>query len=625
MTPEEYLDALLTLPNMEDDLLPQVSREGKWIAWTWFGVDPASNVFATPTDGSAAPIRLTDTPDNTYLVSWTPDSRAVIVAQDKDGNERDQLLRIDLDQPLKMIPLTEANPNYYIQGGQLHPNGKWLVYAANFDVSTGEEIEETWLYRHDLETGEQVPLAKPQKAVRMTPKLNPQGTHILYNRKDLHPNGYQTWLVDIEGQHDRELLNFGAKVRTYASWHPDGKQILVMVDTPTHRKVGLIHRDGGEIRWLLDDPALDIETAYIPYNSDQVVVVENQHGRMGATLIEIKNGALEQLPIIPGNLIPLAPLPLTPNPSPLQGRGESGWIGFYFSAQQPGDVVLFEMGNIDPINFISLSGVWECTRLSPADLYPAENFDWISVDGLPVHGWLYRSPGQAKGTIIYVHGGPTYHSRDMLNAQIQFFVHEGFNVLDPNYRGSTGYGMPFREAIIVDGWGGREQEDIRTGVDALINAGIAQAGRIGITGTSYGGYSSWWAITHFPPRLISAAAPICGMTDLVVDYETTRPDIRPYSEEMMGGNPRQVPQRYYERSPIHFIENISGALLIIQGAQDPNVTPKNVDDVVERLNAASTPYEVLTFADEGHGISKTSNQHQLFLRLVDFFAAAFRV
>jgi dipeptidyl aminopeptidase/acylaminoacyl peptidase len=146
---------------------------------------------------------------------------------------------------------------------------------------------------------------------------------------------------------------------------------------------------------------------------------------------------------------------------------------------------------------------------------------------------------------------------------------------------------------------------------------------VGITGTSYGGYSSWWAITHFPPALVAAAAPICGMTDLVVDYETTRPDIRPYSEEMMGGSPSQVPERYHQRSPIHFIADIQGALLIVQGARDPNVTPKNAADVVIALKSAGVPYEELIFEDEGHGISKRRNQRILYLRLADFFKKAF--
>jgi dipeptidyl aminopeptidase/acylaminoacyl peptidase len=69
------------------------------------------------------------------------------------------------------------------------------------------------------------------------------------------------------------------------------------------------------------------------------------------------------------------------------------------------------------------------------------------------------------------------------------------------------------------------------------------------------------------------------MTDLVVDYQTTRPDLRPYSEEMIGGNPEQAPQHYFERSPIHFVQDIRGRLMIVQGAQDPNVTPENVRQV----------------------------------------------
>src|SRR5690242_20350905 len=131
----------------------------------------------------------------------------------------------------------------------------------------------------------------------------------------------------------------------------------------------------------------------------------------------------------------------------------------------------------------------------------------------------------------------------------------------------------------------------------MIARGVAEPGRVGITGTSYGGYSSWCAITRFPPEIVAASAPICGMTDLVVDYETTRPDLRPYSEEMLGGRPDQIPERYYQRSPIHFVDNIKGALLIVQGLHDPNVTPENVQAVIVALQQAGVEYQLLTFED----------------------------
>jgi dipeptidyl aminopeptidase/acylaminoacyl peptidase len=113
------------------------------------------------------------------------------------------------------------------------------------------------------------------------------------------------------------------------------------------------------------------------------------------------------------------------------------------------------------------------------------------------------------------------------------------------------------------------------------------------------------------------------MTDLVIDYQTTRPDLQPYSEEMMGGSPQQVPEKYRDRSPIHFVDDIQGSLLIVQGAQDPNVTPENVRAVRGALDRAGVPYELLEFQNEGHGIMRRENLRALYLRLADFFARAF--
>ncbi len=609
MNPEQYLDSLLSLPGMWG---PRVSRDGAWVAWTWFRTGPAADVFAAPADGSAAPIRLTETAENTFLVSWAPDSRGVIVEQDRGGNERVQIFRVDLDRPLEMVPLTEAEPNYFLRGGELHPNGRWLVYGANVDPLTGREIEPTWIYRLDLKTGERRVLARPEKGGWIVPDLSPTGDHVLYGRMDLHPAGYQYWVADIEGNEDRELLNFGAEVKTDASWFPDGKRVLAMAETEAHRRVGVLELESGEIVWLLDDPARNIERAFVPHGSEQIVVVEVQRARTLCSLLDPTTGRETRLPEIPGNLIPLAPL------------ADGFWVGQYYSSQQPVDAVRFAVADPDPERFTSLSRIWERTSLTARDLAPAEDVSWRSADGLEIQGWLYRPRQEAHGTVVYVHGGPSAHSQDAINNQIQFFVHQGYNVLVPNYRGSTGFNLAFREAIKRDGWGGLEQEDIRAGIEALIERDIAHSHKVGVTGTSYGGYSAWCAISRYPSETVAAAAPICGMTDLVVDYETTRPDLRPYSEEMMGGSPDTAPERYHERSPIHFVGNIKGKLLIVQGLRDPNVTPENVRTVEGALREAGVPYQLLVFEDEGHGISRPQNQKELYLRLAEFFGEAFQ-
>jgi dipeptidyl aminopeptidase/acylaminoacyl peptidase len=605
---DHYLEALLNLPELER---PWISRDGKWAAWTWYRMGPAADVYAAPTDGSQPPLRLTQTSHDTVLISWTPSSRSVLVYQDRDGDERAQLFRVDLDRPGHMQPLTEESPRFFLRGGQLHPNERWLFYGANWDERAGQEIEATWLYRHDLESGERMPIAQPQRGCSYIPRLNERGTHILYRRNDRHPAGLQVWLVDVEGREDREIVNAGPESKAHATWIPGRQQALVLAEAQDYQRVGIWDLASDRIQWLIDDAERCIESAWVPHGSRQAVIVEPVEARTRVSLLDVDTGQENPLSEVPDTLVPLAPV------------GDDAWVGSHYSSQQPADVVRFLLTDGEAQDLTSLTRVWDRTPLQPNDLAQAEDFRWRSVDGLEIQGWLYRARGQARGTIVKVHGGPTWHIEDWIDPQVQYLVSQGFHVLLPNYRGSTGFGLAYREAIKVDGWGGREQEDIRTGIEALIATGLAVPGKIGITGTSYGGYSAWWAITHFPPELVAAAAPICGMTDLIVDWRTTRPDLRTYSEEMMGGAPHDVPERYRERSPLHSVANIRGKLLIVQGLQDPNVTPENVRVVEGALEQAGIPYKVLAFSDEGHGIGRPRNQRILYSRLAQFFGRAF--
>ena len=603
MSHDFRLDALLSIPTLFG---AQVSPDGAWVAWSWSRLGPAADVFAAPTDGSQPPLRLTHTVEgDTVVVSWTPDGEAVLVSEDRDGNERVRLFRVGLAEPGIMEPLTPADPNYYLWGGQLHPNGRWLIYDANFDPETGEEIEQSCIYRHDLKTGEKMLLVRPERNIGPS-LMNRQGTQILYSRNDLHPAGQQIWLVDIDGIEDREILNFGAQAKASASWLPDGRRVIFVAEAGSYRRLGVW--DDGSVRWLIDDPARNVGYAFAPPNGGPAVVVGAEQARVRASLVDVESGVETDLRHDRGNLVPLA-------------QAEDGhWTCVYYDATHPVDLVRYGADGGEPA---SLTGSPERASIFANGLVTAEDFRWRSVDGMEVQGWLYRTPAEKVGTIVLIHGGPTSHAEDRFNAEIQYLASRGFDVLAPNYRGSTGFGLSFQESIKQDGWGGREQEDIRSGIEALIEAGIAEPGRVGVTGTSYGGYSAWWAITHFEPELVAAAAPICGMTDLVVDYYATRPDLRPYSEEMMGGSPKDVPDRYRERSPIESVHNIKGSLLIVQGLKDPNVTPDNVTTVTKVLQCENIPYELLTFEDEGHGIARPKNLQVLYPRLADFFQKAF--
>jgi dipeptidyl aminopeptidase/acylaminoacyl peptidase len=611
MATDLFLHQLMILPTV---LEARQSPDKRWVAFTWYRRHENVDVFLVPSDGSQAPIPLTHTPEATELVSWTPDSLAVIVSEDHDGDEFARLFRVDIDQPLGMQPLTEDRPPYFIRGGMLHPDGRHLFYAANYDFESGKVIEPSWVYRHNLATGERLPIARPDTPNWVVPELNCAGTHLIYPSRDLHPAGRQYWIVDVSGDDDREILNFGPAVKVFAHWHPDNQQVVFMSESAgkgpqDHFSLGVYQWPGKELRWLIDDPHRAIESHWVTRDG-LVVVDELIQANHVPTWLDIHTGQEHGFPRLPGNLLPIGQAP------------DGAWIALYYSATSPTDLVRLPFQATSPGEPVSLTRVWEHTQLTPSQLVPAQDFRWNSIDGLEIQGWLYRAWPNPKRAILFVHGGPTWHSEDRLNPQIQYYVARGFNVLDVNYRGSTGFGLKFRNLIKEDGWGGREQADIATGARALIEASLAEPGRVGVTGTSYGGYSAWCLITHYPPEVIGASAPICGMTDLAVDYNTTRPDLRPYSEEMIGGRPDQIPDKYYQRSPINFVQDIRGKLLIVQGALDPNVSPENVRQVRQRLAQNNVPYQLLVFEDEGHGIGKPANQEKLYPQLADFFERA---
>ena len=196
-------------------------------------------------------------------------------------------------------------------------------------------------------------------------------------------------------------------------------------------------------------------------------------------------------------------------------------------------------------------------------------------------------------------------------------------MLDPNYRSSTGFGHSHRAAVKQDGWGGREQADIRAGIAAAVAQGFARKGKIAVAGNSYGGFSSWFAISRHAD-LVTAAIPMCGMYRLDIDYhQTGMPHGRAYAEAMMGGTPEQFPQKYASASPGNFIDQIRGHVMIVHGLADSNVSPENTHTAVRELTAAGIPHEILLFEDEGHGVFRRSNVETYLARSVAFLERAF--
>ena len=597
----DFLDQLLSIPRIIGT--PRVSPDGKYIAFNWANVNENVDVFVVPVDGAEPPVPLTNTRQATILRSWAPDSQSVIVAEDTDRNERYTLYRVDLETK-ERTAITEENPSFFLRGGEISSKTSELFFAANYDFNTNKTIEATWIWKQDLETGARELVTTTERPLFLVPQLNSTGTHLLFtNSTTSSPSGRQIWLTDLKDNSSKEILSFGEKAKCSGSWLPNGKDIVFTTDDLGYIRVGVFNIETEKISWIAEDAKQLVSSARASQFGDKLIIYHEEVGRLKSSVYNLQTAEWNRVKAEKGTIEVLTLLP------------DDSLLAITYSSTQPADLIRIDTTG----HSTSLTKVWEHTSLTADQLTPAIDHFWTSTDGTKIHGWLYKSKIPTQRLIIYVHGGPTAHSEDAINAQIQYFVHRGFNVIDPNYRGSTGYGVEFRDLIKKDGWGGLEQDDILAAAESLLFDQTTKMGSIGITGTSYGGYSSWYAITHNPKEMIKAAAPICGMTDLVVDYETTRPDLRSYSEEMLGGSPDTVPKVYYERSPINFIHNIEGELLIVQGAQDPNVSPENLRAVQEKLDEHGKKYEVKVFDDEGHGILKPKNQKVLYRLLADFF------
>src|SRR6185437_6176843 len=118
MRHRSFIDSILALPALGRALL---SPDGRLVAWTWYRKAPAADIYLAPSDGSRPPQRLTETPNDTQLLSWAPDSRSLVVGEDRGGDEHAQLFRLTLDR--RMAPLTEAQPPWFPHGGEIDASG----------------------------------------------------------------------------------------------------------------------------------------------------------------------------------------------------------------------------------------------------------------------------------------------------------------------------------------------------------------------------------------------------------------------------------------------------------------------------------------------------------------------
>jgi dienelactone hydrolase len=210
--------------------------------------------------------------------------------------------------------------------------------------------------------------------------------------------------------------------------------------------------------------------------------------------------------------------------------------------------------------------------------------------------------GTLPPLIVLSHGGPTGAARSQLSLGVQFWTTRGFGVVDVNYRGSTGYGRRYREAL-NGGWGVTDVEDCRAAARTLAEHGAVDGDRLVIRGASAGGYTTLQALTTGDD--FAAGASLYGVADLEALARDTHKFESRYTDRLVGPYPedREV---YVERSPIHHVKNLRTPLIVLQGLEDEIVPPAQAEMMVAALRENQVPHAYLTFAGEQHGFRQAA-------------------
>ncbi len=428
---------------------------------------------------------------------------------------------------------------------------------------------------------------------------------------------YDTWLarVSTRGGAPRKIFARPTKQLAHPRWSPDGHHLAFVSSLWSDR--GIISGDLyvcsangksaralsaklggsiGDIQWL--DAQTLLGAGYV-------------RGQAALVQFDIK-GAREILWQGDGAL--------QESHAPKFSRAQNGLIAVVRSApNMPREVWTLDASDPD-------GSVWEQhTKLNASleKLATAEHgiVEWTSADGRAMQGILVKPVGAKKGkrlpTIVHPHGGPTGITPNDYFSPARWIYHltaRGFAVFMPNYRGSTGWGIEFAEANVGD-LGGLDFQDIMTGVDALIERGIADPKRLGFGGWSYGGFLTAWCITQ--TNRFKAAVAGAAVTNWLSFHGTSY--LCRWDELHYNASPYARDGVYDKFSPMNFIENAKTPTLILHGEKDGDVPVTQGYELYRALKERGVETELVIYPREPHGPGETAHVKDLIARVCEWY------
>ncbi len=621
------------IPSIRQAQDAQVSPDGRLVAFVVNEVDSKENAYQTDiwlvSTMGADPFQFTRHPKNDRAPQFSPDGTRLAFISERE--DKPQIFVADLrgGEPLKLSELKGG-----VSGFAWSPDGTWIV-ALSPDAPSEEEEKRTKAkddervvdHDHRMTHAHRIDLAT-KDTKRLTEgaftlsdlRVSPDGTEIaaVLRPTPKADDGRAADLVLIPAAGGAPRLLFeNPGPDTSPRFSPDGKTVAFLTRDGKLPRTGtnaiaLISRAGGTITKLTPS---DLDPNTILWSQDGASILFTAtvgvEGRLysvatkGGTPRAMMSGAtLVASPVLAAratSLVYLRQDPRSPNDVYVQNLDAT--------SHPPSGAAPKRLTTLNP-------------KLSDFAMSITEVVRWKAPDGREIEGLLHRPEGRLGGKlplVVHVHGGPSGAYTLSFPASMNNYHHiltgRGYAVLQPNFRGSTGYGDAFQRLNVND-WGKGDFQDIMSGVDSLVVKGVADEGRMALHGWSYGGYMCAWSITQ--TSRFKAASCGAALTNLISMYGTN--DIPSTLDDYFGAAPYASIDGYWKASAMAHVTKAKTPTLILHGQADDRVPLGQGQELYLGLLKVGVPTELVTYPREPHGFREPNHQVDKIERELAWFA-----
>ena len=600
---------------------PTWSPDGKSIAFV-SNMSGRNNLWLVPAEGGW-PVQLTVSDQRQSSPAWSPDGKWIAYQSDYDGDEQWDIFIVS-PKTGKVVNLTstreiaETDPTW-------SPDGRYLAYLVKPKTSAAPEID---IYDMLMREVKHLTTNTPQDKRNSNPIWAKGGKYIVYSQEQAKGTDSNVFIADVAtGKSTLLTPHEGEQLYSANDVSPmPGKDMDLLLVTSNsvngYENVGILEffeRGGaatgifhpGSIKWLTKEK-WEIRGGEFSPDGKHITFTVNTDGNEDIYLHDLATGKSAMLPIPKGLNEPAG------GHSAFTKDG-SRLLYYHNGPTAPGDLWVYTLatGKSHQVTHSLVAGVRSEDMVEPFLVhYPSRDSKWTISAFLYVPFNMARN-GQ-NAAIVYIHGGPTAQTMNSFNRFVQYAVNQGYMVLAPNYRGSTGYGKEFQQANLFD-MGGGDLQDVLAGVDWIKQTGHLDPRKIAVMGGSYGGYLSMMSVTK-APEVWAAGVPIVPFVNWFTEIENEDPVLQQSDLATMGDVVKNK-ALYEDRSPINFINQIKAPLLLLAGGHDPRCPKSETQQVVDAITKRGGTVDYKIYENEGHGFARVENQIDAYKRVADFLQA----